>query len=115
MSQEEERQVGVIEPDKVVINDEDLKHIEDFFNHFEIPMHDRLKARIQEFRDDPAGYTVLQQKRLRQEMSHAIVNTDHPLLQDELFSYLRANCAHDDYHAQFDRDIEEALTDEKES
>ena len=103
------------EKEKVVINSEDIKNIEDFFNHFRIPIPPFLQEQLDVFKQDPEGYTVEKQLRLKAELAHAMVESDHELLKDDLFKPVIQNCEKEWFETQFQRDFEGALPDEEET
>lgn len=97
---------------RVVVNQEDVKNIEDFFNHFRIPIPDFLKTQLDKFKNSPESYTYDDQCLLKTELARAIASSDHELFKDELFTNVLNNCSKEWYDAQFNRDLEEALSDE---
>ena len=97
---------------QVVLGNEDIKNIEEFFGHFNIVIPEQLKARIDIFKKSGGGYTVEQQTELKIELARAVINSDHELLKDEVFGRIMDNCDKEWFDAQFTRDIEEALSEE---
>lgn len=96
---------------KIVISAEDIKNIEEFFNHFRIEIPDFLQKQLDVFNNNPNAYTLDDQKLLRAELAHAIVSSDHELMKDGVFSNIVANCDKEWFDTQFNRDFESDLTD----
>ena len=103
------------EEKKVVVNQEDIQNIEDFFKHFRIPIPNYLQQQIDVFKQDPNNYTYDKQCVLKSELAHAISESDHELFKDELFSNVIKNCAKEWYDTQFNRDLESALSENQDS
>lgn len=101
------------ETNKVVINQEDIKNIEDFFNHFRIEIPSYLQTELEVFKNDPNNYTYDKQCKLKTELAHAIVSSDHELFKDDLFANVIKNCNKEWFDAQFDRDLVDTFTDDK--
>jgi hypothetical protein len=99
------------EGNKVVINEEDIKNIEDFFNHFRIDIPDFLKSELDTYRSSPDTYGIDNQEKLKAELAHAIVASDHELFKDKLFENVVKNCTKCWFDTQFDRDLESGLSD----
>lgn len=106
MNQEEE-------VNKVVINQEDIKNVEDFFNHFRIEIPKFLQAELDVFKDDPESYNLDKQAKLKSELAHAIVSSDHELFKDDLFVNVMKNCNKEWYDTQFDRDINDVFSSDE--
>ena len=98
---------------KVVINQEDIKNIEDFFNHFRIPIPTFLKSELDVFRNSPDDYSYDKQCKLKSELAHAIVDSDHELFKDDLFKNVIKNCNKEWFDTQFDRDLETTFTEKE--
>jgi len=96
---------------KVVINQEDIKNIEDFFNHFRIEIPEFLSKELQVFKDNPAEYNYDKQCKLKSELAHTIVSSDHELFKDELFKNVLGNCNKEWFETQFNRDLESTFTE----
>ena len=94
---------------KVVMTADDIKNIEEFFNHFKIKMSVGLTKSIEGFKMNPAGFTFDDQIKLRAYLAHNIVASDHPLITDKVFGNIRANCDKAWFDTQFDMDLEDAL------
>jgi hypothetical protein len=98
---------------KVVVGNEDIKNIEEFFDHFHIPIPQYLRDELDKFKNNPGAYTVDMQKKLKTELAHAVVSSDHELLKDEVFGRIINNCDKEWFDTQFNRDLEDALTDDE--
>ena len=95
---------------KVVISAEDIKNIEEFFNHFKIEIPTYLSDQLDIFKAAPSEYTLDKQKKLKAELAHAIVTTDHELMKDGVFSNIVSNCDKEWFDTQFNRDFEGELS-----
>jgi len=93
------------EDNKVLINQEDIKNIEDFFNHFRIEIPNFLQAELDVFKNNPDEYNLDKQAKLKSELGHAIISSDHELFKDDLFVNVMKNCNKEWFDTQFDRDI----------
>lgn len=94
------------EQNKVVITSEDIKNIEDFFSHFRMDMPDYLREQLDVFKNNPEAYTIDNQLALKSELAHALVESDHELLKDDLFKDVIDNCSKEWFDTQFQRDFE---------
>ena len=101
------------EPNKVVISSEDIKNIEEFFNHFRIPIPTYLQEQLNTYKTAPDEYTLDNQKTLKSELAHAIVSSDHELLKDGVFDNIISNCDKEWFETQFNRDLENELSEPK--
>lgn len=74
--------------EKVVVSEDDMKMVEDFFKHYNDPvtnnlvMTESLRNEIKKFRTSK-DYSVEDQKAFTIALCHSIHNTTHPLLKDE--------------------------------
>jgi hypothetical protein len=103
------------EAQKVVMTADDFKNIEEFFTHFKIPMPELLTAVIAEYRANPGKFEFDDQRKLRVALAHAVITAEHPLLKDDVFKNIRANCDKAFYDGQFQYDLENILVRNKTS
>lgn len=96
---------------KVVVTNDDVKNIEEFFNHFKIEMPDSLKQVIEKFKDTPDSFSFDDQIKLRSFLAHTICSSTHPLLTDKVFDNIRKNCERAWFDAQFDFDVEDVFSE----
>lgn len=95
----------------VVLTAEDVKNVIHFFNHFSIDVPDYLQEQVDLFYK-AEDYTVEMQADFRIAIAKAIATCDHELLRDDVFKTIVENCDKEWYSAQFEKDLEDALTDE---
>lgn len=95
---------------KCVISSSDCQSALDFFNHFEIPLPTDLQVALDGFKADE---TVPNQEELKFQLCKAIATTDHEAFKDEMFEKIVAECKNVVYAMQFDKDLENTLTEEK--
>lgn len=104
--------------DKVVVTDDDMKLVEDFFQHYNdpktnnLPMTDRLKSEIAKFRSKSKGgqYSPVDQRNFAIALCNAMNATTHPLLRDLALKEVMDSVATVDNDAQFYDELEKALT-----
>jgi len=102
------------EENATLVSGEDIKNIEEFFSHFRIPVPDYLQEQLEVFKADPNTYTMDKQKMLKSELAHAIVSSDHELMNDGVFANICQKCDKEWFETQFDRDLEDGLSETKE-
>lgn len=99
----------------VVVNMDDIRNIEEFFTHFEIPMDAGLVAVSAKFRDDPTNFTFEDQALLRTYVAKSIAASDHKLLTNDIFKDIVSNCKTAAFDGQFELDLQSMLTEEDKS
>jgi hypothetical protein len=105
--------------DKVVLSDDDVRMVEDFFQHYNDPktnnliMTDLLRHEISTFRDKVknGSYTVEDQKKFTIALCGALSRTTHPLLRDEAIKDVLGACDVVWTDAQFYEEFEKAIQD----
>jgi hypothetical protein len=105
--------------DKVVLSDDDVKMVEDFFQHYNDPktnnliMTDYLRREITSFREKAkdGSYSTEDQKRFTVALCGALCNTTHPLLRDEAIKDVLGACDSVWTDAQFYEEFEKAIQD----
>lgn len=99
--------------DVKLLSSEDFDNIEKFFNHFKIEIPDYLADRIKMFRDTPEGeFTQEEQDHTVAMLSRALLNCDHPLVNDDLWSVIRLRLGENWFSKQFDWDAEDFLAED---
>lgn len=98
---------------KAILSIEDINNVEEFFRHFSIPIPKYLQDQIDIYKANLSSYSLENQERFKAELSRAIIESDHELLQDDIFSNIKHFCDEVWYNAQFERDLEEVLTDDE--
>ena len=99
--------------DKVVITKDDIKNITDFFTHFQIDIPDRLQGNLENYNQDK--FTLDEQEKLKIALCEAITHSQHELFKDELFKSVVEKTKKIAYDAEFERQVEDALTEDQES
>jgi hypothetical protein len=94
----------------VVISKDDVKHVEDFYNNFQIPIPPYLAQALDRIRNSKE-IRIEDQITLREEMAHAMVAIDHPVFKDELFANVIKKSEKIYFEAQFKHDVEEIMGD----
>jgi hypothetical protein len=105
--------------DKVVLSDDDVKMVEDFFQHYNDPktnnlmMTETLANEISLFREKAksGGYSTEDQKRFTVALCYALGHTTHPLLRDEAIKDVLNACDAVWTDAQFYEELERAIQD----
>lgn len=96
-----------------ITSKDDIDNIEHFFNHFEVKMPEYLQQQIKVWKDDPDNYTTRDEEELRAAVSHALLTTKHKILKADVWKGILINADETYYNAQFDKDLEAALTEEE--
>ena len=105
--------------EKVVLSDDDVKMVEDFFQHYNDPktnnliMTPLLRKELEAFKGKAkdGSYTVEDQKRFTVALCGALSNTTHPLLKDEAIKDVIGACDTVWTDAQFYEEFEKAIQD----
>jgi hypothetical protein len=94
----------------VVITAEDCNSALDFWRHFNIPIPADLQTAIERFSADPS---FSNQEAVKREVCLAIVTSQHEAFRDDIFNSLREECQDTMFDLSFEKDLEEALTEDK--
>ena len=108
--------------DKVVLSDDDVKMVEDFFQHYNNPqtnnlvMTDILRDEIESFKNKvkDGSYSTEDQRRFTVALCGALRQTTHPLLRDEAIKDVLGACDSVWSDAQFYEEFEKAIRDPQE-
>lgn len=92
---------------RVVITPEDCQECAKFFQFFEIPTSDELKAAFENFQKDP---TLFNQDELKFQLSEIIAKSPHPVFSDEVFAQVRPETQAVNEELEFARRLEEHIT-----
>jgi hypothetical protein len=103
--------------DKVVLSDDDIKMVEEFFQHYNDPktnnliMTARLRGEINKFKEKAAigGISVEDQRNFTVALCEALRNTTHPLLRDEAIKDVISACDQVFTDAKFYEEFEKAI------
>ena len=101
------------EKEKVVVTKDDIDNIENFFNHFNIPIPDQLSRQIAVWRQKSYSGSFLDQEELKAAVSHAMITTEHEIIQNDVWKGVLKNCDETYFKHQFDKDLEEVLTEKE--
>ena len=93
----------------VVISSEDVKNVRDFMTHFKIAMPADLEKALSDFE---SSKTFENQEELKVQLCKMMVESDHALLKDELFSQVIDNSSKIVQEALFDKAVKETLSAE---
>ena len=96
----------------VVISNEDVKNVRDFFMNFKIDMPDALVEVLNDFQ---ASNSFENQVRVKAELCKLMVSSSHPLFKDDLFSQVIDNSQKVVMEAKFQEDLVAVLRKEEES
>ena len=96
---------------QVLITKEDIKNVKDFFSHFNIDIPSHLEAKLDDIAN-AESISIEHQKHLKTAIARTIVESEHEIFKDALFEEVIPNCEKEWYHAQFDQDFKEAMTQE---
>lgn len=106
--------------DRVVLTEDDMRMVEDFFAHYNDPklnnlvMTTALKRELDKFRDKKNSYSVEDQKAFTIALCGALAKTTHPLLRDEAIKDVLAACENVHTDAQFYEEFEKTIQDPQE-
>lgn len=94
----------------VVIGLDDVKHIRDFFKHFSVGWNSTLEDACVAFEK---LQTFENQERLKIEVCKFITNSKNEIFKDKIFGNLGPETDQITYESQFNKDLEEVLSDPK--
>jgi len=96
---------------KVVLTDQDIKLVEDFYSSFKIPMSGELEDIIKTFKTKGEKFTVRDQELFRIAIAGSILYTDHPLFNSDIFTKnIKESCEAELFESRFNLDVEEELS-----
>lgn len=103
--------------DRVVLTADDIKMVEDFFQHYNDPktnnliMPEKLTQEIEKFKEKSKthSYTVEDQRLFSIAISEALHKTTHPLLKDPAIADVISACSEVWTDAQFYEEFEKTL------
>lgn len=101
------------EKKEVTVSKDDFDNIENFFNHFEVEMPGSLKEQLDNWKKDPDGFSVKDEDELRTAVAHALLVTEHKILNADVWKGILVNADKTYYNAQFDKDLEAVLTEDE--
>ncbi len=91
----------------VVISNEDVKNIRDFFHNFKIEVPAPLETSLVNFESD---ICYQNQQKIKEELCRLMVKSSHPLFHDDLFAQVIANSTKVAMEAEFNEQLVEVLT-----
>lgn len=108
MSEENSQTLEVKE--KVVITPEDVRAALDFWTHFKIPVQSYLTDAAALFEKEQ---TLENQNAVKLALCKAISETDHEAFKDPIFAPIVSECSDTKFKMQFDKDLEDTLTEDQ--
>lgn len=100
------------EEEKVVLSKDDMSNIEGFYKHFEEKMPDYMAKEIEFFKANEDTFTIADQKRFRAAVAKAMMEFKHKIMENPVWQGIYGNCDEEQFNAQFDEDLENALREE---
>ena len=105
--------------DKVVLSDDDIKMVEEFFRHYNDPktnnlvMSVRLRNEINRFKEkaNTGSFSLEDQRNFTIALCESLRNTSHPLLRDEAIKDVIGACDQVFTDAKFYEEFEKAIQD----
>lgn len=94
----------------IVISPDDCRVALDFWTHFNIPVPQNLADAVDSFAKDS---TLENQDKVKLEICKAIAAAEHEAFKDEMFLKIVDECISVTYEMQFDKDLEDTLTEDK--
>jgi hypothetical protein len=98
--------------DKVLVSSAEVEAALEFWKHFEVPVDPVMLDAFTKFCSDPS---VENQRTMKIEVCRAISSSEHDAFKDEMMSKIIDECKSVYYDAQFDKDLEETLSQDKEN
>lgn len=103
---------------EMCIDLDDIKNIKDFFNHFSIPVPDKLNSAMAQFEqalqeDTYINELIKLQNNVRVQLCTTICETDVPLFKDQLFSEVIENAKNIAFISNFDDQLETLVSHQK--
>ena len=105
--------------EKVVLGDQEIKNIRDFFTRFKLEMSPEHDAVLTAF-TEPGGKTIRNQKLIKMFLAEIMVNAHEgplapiPIFKDPAFDELKKVCTREYYNLKFDFEVEGSLSPDKE-
>jgi hypothetical protein len=96
--------------DKVTITNEDCLNVYKYCDHFKVPMSESFKKALQRFEKDN---TYKNQLDIKLEMCKWILSSDHENFKDSLWEAPKKSAESLVFNLQFDKDLNDELTDKK--
>ncbi len=94
--------------ESVVLTQEDMRNVREFFNHFNITIPTYLDKIIKRVESEET-ITLESQKIFKTILARTISESEHELFKDSLFEEIIPECEKEWYDAQFRQDFEEAM------
>ena len=102
---------------EVVISEDDIKNVRNFFNQFNSPIPDYLEKSLLDFTSNPDAYTIEQQGQLKVSIARGLLDAKEggsdllkDILANEVWDGVMTNCQEAHFNAQFDETVVEELT-----
>jgi hypothetical protein len=105
---------------EVVISEDDIKNVRNFYQQFNSPIPQHLEDQLNEFTNSKDNYTVEQQQKLKVSIARSILEAREEgsplikdILQNEVWDGVVQNCRDCHFDAQFDEDVVEEFSKEE--
>ena len=102
--------------ERVVLGDQEVKNIRDFFTRFKLTLPNDFDAVLTAF-CEPDGKTVRNQKLIKMWLADIMFNAENsalspiPIFRDAAFDTLKQVCSKSFYDLKFDFEVEKTLTE----
>ena len=110
------------EKKEVVISEDDIKNVRNFFSQFNSPVPQYLEDSLNDYTENSDSYTIEQQNQLRVSIARSILDAKEngsdllkDILANEVWKGVMSNCQDAHFSAQFDETVVEELTKKDES
>lgn len=100
------------EQNKVTCSAEDAENVRQYSKHFNVPLTPELIAACDAFEKQP---TFENQKEFKLQISRWLLESDHESFKDSLWDAPKKAAQDAVFDLQFDKDVKEVLTEEKDS
>lgn len=98
------------EQNKVTCTAEDSENVREYSKHFKVDLTPELKVALDSFEKDP---TYENQMEFKLQISKWMLDTPHESFKDDLWNAPKKAAQDAVFDLQFDKDVKEVLTDEK--
>jgi len=98
---------------EVVLNQDDIRNLRDFFAHFKVEVIPELDAVLKRWEEKKEKVTPQDQGDLRVQLCANMLRSGHKMFADELFKPILANSEKIVFDATFKSELETQLSQEK--
>ena len=104
------------EKKEVVISEDDVKNVRNFFSQFNSPIPSHLEESLNDFTNNSDSYTIEQQGQLKVSIARSLLEAKEggsdllkDILSNEVWDGVMNNCQEAHFNAQFDETVVEEL------